>query len=139
MEPTTVRLVEEVAAVLRERIAPEVTSPWAASELRSIDAVLAVVAERIRHESRVTADDNADLSELLGRLRRSGVDVAEVPDEAKADPPALNVALRAALEASLEDLHDGHREVLDEVRSYLVRATGRDQVLYGELSKRRAF
>ena len=44
MRPTTPELVEAIATVLRERIAPLLADqPWPASELRTIDALLALV------------------------------------------------------------------------------------------------
>jgi hypothetical protein len=140
MEPSTSELVERIATALRERIAPLVADqPWPASELRSIDALLALVAARIEHEAEVVAADNADLEPLLTRLADAGVDVGwQAPGAGT--PEEVNTAMRSALERAIHELHDGtHDAEVAAVRAYLVAAAHRQQLIYGALAGRRLF
>jgi hypothetical protein len=141
IEPSSQRLVVEVAAVLRDRIAPLVQDdPWAASELRSIDAVLALVAARLEHEAEVVAADNEALDALLAELRSAGVPVPDVAAAPDATPAARNLESRRALEASLHLVHDGeHPTQVASVRRYLVAATAREERIFGALAGRRLF
>jgi hypothetical protein len=143
MEPSTSELVERIATALRERIAPLVADqPWPASELRSIDALLALVAARIEHEAEVVAADNADLEPLLTRLADAGVDTGGQPlaGAGAGTPEERNLAMRAALERAIHQLHHGaHDAEVTAVRAYLVAAAEREQLVYGSLSGRRLF
>lgn len=142
IEPSSHRLVVGVAAALRDRIAPLVANdPWAASELRSIDTVLALVAGRLEHEADVLAEDNDALRLLFAELADGGVDVVggAEPLDVGDDPVRANLAFRTALEATLHRLHDGaHDEQLAAVRHYLIGAAEREQRIYGALAGRRA-
>ena len=110
----------------------------AASELRSIDTVLAIVTARLEHEDDVVADDNVELRPLLAGLRAAGLPMPTLLDED--DPLSANLDMRTALEATLHALHDGtHPAELASVRPYLVAATRREQRLYGRLAGRRLF
>lgn len=137
--PSSAELIDAIAEALRARIAPQCAhDPWIASELRSIDTLLALVAGRLRHEADVVAADTADLRALLDELRARGVPVAAVDDAH--DAAATNLALRSALDATLPGLHDGHHaDEVALVRRYLVAATAREQRLYGPLAGRRPF
>ena len=143
MEPSTAELVERIATALRERIAPLVADqPWPASELRSIDALLALVAARIEHEAEVVAADNADLEPLLTRLAEAGVDTGRQPfaGAGTGTPAERNLAMRTALERAIHEIHDGaHDAEVAAVRAYLVAAAEREQLIYGSLAGRRLF
>ncbi len=134
--------MERIATALRERIAPLVADqPWPASELRSIDALLALVAARIEHEADVVAADNADLERLLGRLAEAGVDVGDREDAGATGPrSSATCAMRTALERAIHLIHDGdHDAEVTAVRAYLVTAAEREQLVYGALTGRRLF
>lgn len=135
MEPSNLRLVTEVAAVLRDRIAPALSdNPRAASELRSVCSVLGLVAARIEHEESFLASDNAALELLLTQLRSSGMDVAPVAAH-DGDPAEINTALRSALERLLPELHDGnHPGQVAAVRTYLREASSKEKAIYGPLT-----
>jgi hypothetical protein len=139
IEPSSRRLVAEVAAVLRDRIAPLVDDdPWAASELRSIDVVLTLVAARLEHEAAIVEADNGELEALLAGLRSAGL-ADDVP-AAGANQQERNLALRTALEASLHRLHAGHHaEHVAAVRRYLVAANEREQLVVGSIEGKRLF
>jgi gamma-glutamyl:cysteine ligase YbdK (ATP-grasp superfamily) len=143
MEPSTVELVERIATALRERIAPLVADqPWPASELRSIDALLALVVARIEHEAEVVAADNAELELLLARLAEAGIDTGGQPlaGAGTATPQERNLAMRSALERAIREIHDGaHDTEVAAVRAYLVAAAEREQLIYGALTGRRLF
>ena len=141
MEPSTAELVERIATALRERIAPLVADqPWPASELRSIDALLALVAARVEHEADVVAADNADLDVLLARLAEAGVDTGGQPIVGAGTPQERNLAMRSALERAIHEIHDGaHDAEVAAVRAYLVAAAEREQLIYGSLTGRRLF
>jgi hypothetical protein len=141
MEPSTAELVERIATALRERIAPLVADqPWPASELRSIDALLALVASRVEHEADVVAADNADLDVLLARLAEAGVDTGGQPIAGAGIPQERNLAMRSALERAIHEIHDGaHGAEVAAVRAYLVAAAEREQLIYGALTGRRLF
>ena len=141
MEPSTAELVERIATALRERIAPLVADqPWPASELRSIDALLALVAARIEHEAEVVAADNADLERLLARLAEAGVDTGPQPVAGAGTPQERNLAMRTSLERAIHEIHDGaHDAEVAAVRAYLVAAAEREQLIYGSLAGRRLF
>ena len=141
MRPTTPELVDRIAEALRTRVAPAVADqPWVASELRSIDALLALIAARLAHEDTRVAGDNDDLAMVLAELAAHG-DGIEVPDAAAlADPEALNLAYRVALERAIHVLHrDGRADDLAMVRSYFKRAASRDATVYGVLAGRPSF
>jgi hypothetical protein len=141
MEPSTAELVERIATALRERIAPLVADqPWPASELRSIDALLALVAARIEHEADVVAADNADLERLLARLAEAGVDTGDPEDLTTGTALQRNLAMRTALEQAIHQIHDGsHDAAVSALRAYLATAAEREQLVYGALTGRRLF
>ena len=128
MQPTSRELIDGIAAALRTRIAPLVADqPWPASYLRSIDTLLAHLAERVEHEHSVLVEDNADLRALLAVLAGAevavGIDVVAPEPETVGALHAGNLARRAALESAIHRIHDGaHPQQVDLVRSYLVRA-----------------
>ena len=79
MRPTASELLVRIAERLRTEIAPLVADqPWPASELRSIDALLAYVVARLDHEVEVLTADNAELRELLGALAATGLPAVTV-------------------------------------------------------------
>jgi hypothetical protein len=140
LEPTSVHFIDRIIEVLEVRIAPALAGdPWAASELRSIEAVLALVGSRLQHQDGFLARDNDRLRRLLDDLaapRGVGPDHSHLPG----DPFALNLALRTALEERLPGLHDGrHPRELAAVRRCLLESTLDEEVLYGPLSERRPF
>jgi len=141
MQPANRELVEQVAAVLRERIAPLLADqPWPSSELRSIDWLLRLVAARIEHETEVLEADNADLDELLESLAASGIELAPLEAADGATLHDANVARRAALEEAIHLLHDGaHEAEVAAVRAYLRAAVEREQQIYGDLAGRPLF
>lgn len=141
MRPTTPELVEAIATVLRERIAPLLADqPWPASELRTIDALLALVGARVEHEAAVLAADNADLVPLLHELAAAGVPVPACEPTPGASAHAWNVELRSALEAAIHHIHSGtHQAQVEAVRRYLIVAAQREQVLYAGMTGRRLF
>lgn len=135
VEPSNLRLVTEVAAVLRDRVAPALSEdPRAASELRSVCSVLGLVAARIEHEDSFEASDNAALQQLFADLTASGMNVAPVERKDR-EPAELNTALRSALEHLLPELHDGsHPDQLAAVRAYLRDASRQEIAIYGPLT-----
>lgn len=141
MRPTTPELVDAIATVLRDRIAPAVADqPWIASELRTIDALLALVLARIEHEATVLAADNADLEPLLHRLAACGIGVTADERPVGEDDHSWNTTLRTELEAAIHRIHDGNHDAeVQAVRNYLVRSAQREQVLYDTMTKRRLF
>ena len=81
IKPSNRDLLVAVADALRTRIAPICAADaWASSELRSIDAVLAIVTARLEHEEDVVAEDNAELRPLLAGLRAAGLPVPTFRD-----------------------------------------------------------
>jgi hypothetical protein len=140
VNPSAGELIEAIADTLRNHIAPLVADqPWPASELRTIDALLAHLAQRVRHEDELLREDNADLDVLLAELTAAGVPISIVVD---ADAPLAeaNLARRGALEAAIHLIHAGpHAEQIASVRSYLVRAATRDRRIYQPLADRPLF
>lgn len=135
MNPTSRELIDAIAETLRTRIAPLLADqPWPASELRTIDALLAHLAARVEHERDVLLADDADLDTLLAELHAAGI---EVDVDVTSDD---NLARRAALERAIHLVHDGdHAEQVASIRAYLVRAAARDALVYGPLSGRPLF
>ena len=87
--------------------------------------------------------DNADLDAVLGELADAGVGVGVVAPAGGGGPQTIgalhagNLARRAALESAIHRIHDGtHPQQVDLVRSYLVRAAGRDQLIFGPFAGR---
>jgi hypothetical protein len=155
MRPSARELIDGIAESLRTRIAPLVADDaWAASELRSIDALLAHLAVRVELEAACLHADNADVRDVLERLVTDvdgGRDiVGPVLDEPDAGTyvgnvpttealHARNLAYHTALERVIHVLHaDGHPQ-LDMVREYLVRATERERDIYEPLTARPMF
>lgn len=143
MHPTNRELLDGIAEALRTRVAPAVgDDAWAASELRSIDALLGMMAARDEHEVNCLVQDNADLGALLVRL---GVALPETPTAVHGTDPrptlrAANRLLRGLLDDTLHALHrDQRADDIAQVREYLVRSVARDQVLYGPLGGRALF
>lgn len=144
MEPSNTRLLEEVIRVLDERIAPAVRhDQWAASELRSIGAVLALVYGRLQHGDSFLRRDNARLSRLLSDLGAPGADPAPTAASdlvSGGQVTALNIHLRAAVEDLLPGLHDGgHAEQLDALHRCLLESALDEEAVYGPLGERRPF
>lgn len=151
MRPTSRELIEGIAVTLRTRIAPLVADqPWPASYLRSIDTLLAHLAERVEHEHHVLVEDNADLSALLAHLADADVAAAtgHVVDDHAADAAststtalhAANVAYQGALERAIHEIHAEQRgELQDVVRGYLRRAAERERRVYGAFVGRPTF
>ena len=140
MNPTSSELITAIADVLRTSIAPLVADqPWPASELRTIDALLAHLAARVDHEADVLRADDTDLDALLAELGTAGVSVSfELPPGAS--PAVGNLARRTALEAAIHLIHDGaHDDQVASVRRYLVRAAERDRLVYQPLAERPLF
>lgn len=140
MNPTSSELIAAIADALRTNIAPLVADqPWPASELRTIDALLAHLAARVQHEHDVLRADDQDLDALLAELDAAGVPIslAVTPDASWA---AGNLARRAALETAIHLIHDGaHSEQVASVRRYLVRAATRDRLIYQPLAEQPLF
>ncbi len=143
MNPSSSQLITAIADALRTRIAPLLADQaWPCSELRSIDALLAHLAARVEHEHAVLLEDNADLDAVLDDLADAGVGVDVVAPEPQTIGAlhAGNVARRAALESAIHRIHDGtHQQQVDLVRSYLVRAAERDQLIFGSFGGRALF
>ncbi len=140
MTPTSSELITAIAHTLRTNIAPLVADqPWPASELRTIDALLAHLAARVDHEAEVLRADDEDLDALLAELQAAGVPVSrEFPPDAS--PAVGNLARRTALEAAIHLIHDGaHDDQVAMVRHYLVRAAERDRLVYQPLAERPLF
>ena len=140
MTPTTSELITAIADVLRTTIAPLVADqPWPASELRTIDALLAHLAARVDHEADALRADDEDLDALLAELDAAGVAVSvDFPPDASA--AVGNLARRTALEAAIHLIHDGaHDDQVASVRRYLVRAAERDRLVYQPLAERPLF
>jgi hypothetical protein len=151
MRPSARQLIEGIAESLRTRVAPLVADDaWAASELRSIDALLAHLAVRVELEAACLHADNADVRDVLERLV-ADVDglrgiVGPVLDEPDAGTMpttealhARNLAYRTALERVIHVLHVGDAPQLEMVRAYLVRATERERDIYEPLTTRPMF
>ncbi len=139
MNPSSSELIEAIADTLRNSIAPLVADqPWPSSELRTIDALLAHLAQRVRHEDELLREDDDDLDALLAELAAAGVPISlDVADMPLAEG---NQARRSALEAAIHIIHDGsHAEQVASVRSYLVRAATRDRRIYQPLAERPLF
>ncbi len=140
MNPSSSELIEAIADTLRNQIAPLLADqPWPASELRTIDALLAHLAQRIRHEDELLREDDDDLDAVLAELAAAGVPISLDVD---ADTPLEdgNLARRSALEAGIHLIHDGsHAEQVASVRSYFVRAATRDRRIYQPLAERPLF
>jgi len=139
VNPTSSELVTAIADALRNDIAPLLADqPWPASELRTIDALLAHLAVRIEHEDQVLRADNDELDALLVELADAGVPI--VLDAADTSLAAGNLARRTALEAAIHAVHDGqHDQQVAAVRSYLRRAAMRERLLYQPFSERPLF
>ena len=152
MRPTSRELIEGIADALRARIAPLLADQaWPASYLRSIDTLLAHLADRVEHEHGVLAEDNDDLRALLTALVDADVAASTARDVLDSEAPApatasttdlhaANVDYRAALERAIHEVHASGREDLVElVRAYLRREAVRDRRLYGAFQGRPPF
>jgi hypothetical protein len=155
MRPSARQLTEGIAESLRTRIAPLVADDaWAASELRSIDALLAHLASRVEGEAACLYADNADIRDVLARLVAEVDGLHELVDPVLDEPEggpadvslpttdalhASNLAYRSALERVIHVLHAGDHPQLALVRAYLVRAAGRERDVYEPLTTRPMF
>jgi hypothetical protein len=151
MRPSARELIEGIALSLRTRVAPLVADDaWAASELRSIDALLAHLAVRVEREAACLHADNADVRDVLGRLVAEVDGLHAIVDPVLEDPDAdgmpttdalhaRNVAYRTAMERVIHVLHAGDHPQLDIARAYLVRATERERDIYEPLTTRPMF
>ena len=139
MNPTSRELIEAIAEALRTDIAPLVEDqPWPASELRTIDALLAHLAMRVELEHEMLIADDADLDAVLTALGEHLPIVVDVAPGASL--ASGNLARRGALEAAIHLIHDGdHAPQVELVRAYLVRAAARDAPIYGPLGQRSLF
>jgi hypothetical protein len=143
MRPSARQLIEGIAESLRTRVAPLVADDaWAASELRSIDALLAHLAVRVEQEALCLRADNADLRDVLRGLAADVDGLHEIVDPVLDEPEpdvlialhAQNVIYRTVLERVIHVLHAGDHPQLASVHAYLVRATEREAQIYEPLT-----
>ncbi len=141
MIPSSEHLLGAISDVLRTRIAPLLADqPWPSSELRSIDALLTVLAARVVHERDVLIADNADLDGVLADLATAGIALTRRESAGELDLHENNLVRRENLEQAIHLIHDGlHPELVASVRSYLVRSATREHALYGPLAGRALF
>ena len=65
MKPSVQEMITSVQAALREKVAPQVDDPWAASTLRSVDVILEHLRARTPVEGPMLYQDNGDLLECF--------------------------------------------------------------------------
>lgn len=125
MVPTSRTLIESIRSGLTNQVAPTTTDKVALSVLRSIDTLLAHLAERVENEASILAADNADLRALLGladATDENGPTVAELVER--------NAHLNGRLDAELATvIEQGDTERLAEIDAYFARRLDREQPL----------
>lgn len=141
MKPSSRQLIESIQWELDTRVAPEVSSDWGRSALRSIGALLEHLAVRVEIEAELLLADNEDIRSLFAGLREPPDDLPPTP--AVPSIAALtqeNEALRAEVDRILRQLLvDGPAESRAAVAAYLVRQLDRERPLVDPAFKRPVF
>ncbi|MCC6381316.1 MAG: hypothetical protein IT304_02350 [Dehalococcoidia bacterium] len=153
MKPTSRQLIASVQWELANRVAPELQSQWAKSALRSVQQLLAHLAERVECELQLLQEENADLLALYDHITppvnawgedwQSLLARLEPPKPTVAPTTSLdtltrhNDALRAAIDAifrrvlAAEGLPaDSQNAVVGAIRAYVNRQRDRERPLF---------
>jgi hypothetical protein len=157
MRPHPDELLRSINKSLSEVIIPNIGDDWARYVARSMEKIVSHLELRWRHELEFTAEDTAELDELLRELQPALADldderVRQVSDairaqlEADAPPPApdvgrllaANEAYRATLQEVIHglesaagdaELRDRLEPLRERIRAYLRSELDRDRVL----------
>lgn len=137
MKPSVQDIIDAAQKALREKVAPVVEDQWAASALRSLDAILSHLHARVPVEGPMLYEDNLDLVEILSGLT---ADLAQKPglDDAVKSFLAAAARLREIPYPSVDmlcDLNIQGRAVIDDL---LILCIGnkKDEGAFGETHRK---
>lgn len=129
IRPKPEELLQRLAAVLDETVAPHITHGPAQRQLKAATAVLRRLAYGLPRQNKVIAEDTADLEKTLQEASVVLGEIVTLPD-AKLDMDARNLALQQAIEAlqmRLPSMNANLRAlVADILDSYYRRTVARD-------------
>ena len=133
MKPSVQDILAAAQKALQEKVAPVVEDPWAASALRSMDAILNHLQARVPVEGPVLYEDNEEITAILSTL---DIDLASA-DPALAEDVRRFLGAAATLKETaypsvdrLSDLNIQGREVIDKLLRLCIAR--QDQGSFGE-------